>query len=81
MLDGRGSDVYDMAVHYTREQQLVGAATPYYGWLYPPIFLFIATPLGLFRGIGLDPMLAFLAPEDEANAGLAALPSVIGGPV
>ena len=23
------------------------AATPYYGWLYPPIFLFVATPLAL----------------------------------
>jgi alpha-1,2-mannosyltransferase len=47
VLDGRASQVYDMAVHYAREQQIFGAATPYYGWLYPPIFLFIATPLAL----------------------------------
>jgi alpha-1,2-mannosyltransferase len=47
VLDGRAADVYDMAAHYAREQQLFGPATPYYGWLYPPIFLFIATPLAL----------------------------------
>ena len=47
VLDGRASDVYDMAAHYARERQLFGATTPYYGWLYPPIFLLIATPLAL----------------------------------
>jgi alpha-1,2-mannosyltransferase len=47
VLDGRASDVYDMARHYAREQQIFGAATPYYGWLYPPIFLLVATPLAL----------------------------------
>jgi alpha-1,2-mannosyltransferase len=47
VLDGQAADVYNMAVHYAREQQLFGAATPYYGWLYPPIFLLVATPLAL----------------------------------
>jgi alpha-1,2-mannosyltransferase len=47
VLDGRAGDVYDMAAHYAREQQIFGAATPYYGWLYPPIFLLVATPLAL----------------------------------
>jgi len=47
VLDGRAGDVYDMAAHYAREQQIFGPATPYYGWLYPPIFLLIATPLAL----------------------------------
>jgi alpha-1,2-mannosyltransferase len=47
VLDGRAGDVYDMAAHYAREQQTFGAATPYYGWLYPPIFLLLATPLAL----------------------------------
>jgi Glycosyltransferase family 87 len=47
VLDGRTADVYDMAAHYAREQQIFGAATPYYGWLYPPIFLLLATPLAL----------------------------------
>ena len=45
VLDGRAGDVYDMAAHYARQQQIFGASTPYYGWLYPPIFLLIATPL------------------------------------
>jgi alpha-1,2-mannosyltransferase len=47
VLDGRASDVYNMAAHYAREQQIFGAGTPYYGWLYPPIFLLVATPLAL----------------------------------
>src|ERR1700761_7919949 len=46
-LEGRAGDVYDMAAHFAREQQLFGAATPYYGWLYPPIFMLIAAPLAL----------------------------------
>jgi alpha-1,2-mannosyltransferase len=45
VLDGRAGDVYTMAAHYAREQQIFGAATPYYGWLYPPIFLLLAAPL------------------------------------
>jgi alpha-1,2-mannosyltransferase len=47
VLEGRAADVYDMAAHFAREQQIFGAATPYYGWLYPPLFLFVATPLAL----------------------------------
>ena len=47
VLDGRAGDVYNMAAHYAREQQIFGPATPYYGWLYPPIFLLVATPLAL----------------------------------
>ncbi len=47
VLDGRPGDVYNMAAHYARQQQIFGAATPYYGWLYPPIFLLVVTPLAL----------------------------------
>jgi len=47
VLDGRPVDVYNMAAHYAREQQIFGAATPYYAWLYPPIFLLVATPFAL----------------------------------
>ncbi|ANW04221.1 glycosyltransferase family 87 protein [Bradyrhizobium icense] len=47
VLDGRPGDVYNMAAHYAREQRIFGAATPNYGWLYPPIFLLVATPLAL----------------------------------
>jgi alpha-1,2-mannosyltransferase len=46
-LEGHAAAVYDMAAHYAREQQIFGAATPYYGWLYPPIFLLVAVPLAL----------------------------------
>ena len=54
VLDGRAGEVYEMAAHYAREQQIFGAATPYYGWLYPPIFL-ARDPAGadaLFGGAG-----------------------------
>jgi alpha-1,2-mannosyltransferase len=47
VLEGRAGDVYNMAAHFAREQQIFGAATPYYGWLYPPLFLLVATPLAL----------------------------------
>ncbi len=47
VLDGRAAEVYDMAAHYARQQQIFGQAVPYYGWLYPPIFLLIATPLAM----------------------------------
>jgi glycosyl transferase family 87 len=47
VIDGRAGDVYDMAAHYVREQQIFGAGTPHYGWLYPPIFLLVAAPLAL----------------------------------
>jgi alpha-1,2-mannosyltransferase len=46
-LEGHAAGIYDMAAHYAREQQIFGAATPYYGWLYPPIFLLVALPLAL----------------------------------
>src|ERR1700760_1805393 len=46
-LEGHAEAVYDMAAHYAPEQQIFGAATPYYGWLYPPIFLLVAVPLAL----------------------------------
>ena len=47
VLEGRAGDVYNMAAHFAREQQIFGAATPYYGWLYPPLFLLVAAPLAL----------------------------------
>lgn len=47
VLDGRAGDVYNMAAHYARQQQIFGADTPYYSWPYPPIFLLVAAPLAL----------------------------------
>jgi hypothetical protein len=39
-----------------------------------------AIPGSNLGGIGFNLMLAFLAPNDQPNAGAAALSSVIGGP-
>jgi len=47
VLEGRPEAAYDGAAHYARQQALFGAATPYYGWLYPPFFLFIAGALAV----------------------------------
>lgn len=46
-LEGRAHEVYDMAAHYAREQQIFGDSVPYYAWFYPPIFLLVAAPLAL----------------------------------
>lgn len=46
-LEGRAAEAYDMAAHHAREQNLFGAATPYYAWLYPPLFLLVAAPLSV----------------------------------
>ncbi len=46
-LEGRATEVYDMATHYAREQQIFGAGIPYYAWFYPPLFLLLAAPLAL----------------------------------
>jgi hypothetical protein len=46
-LEGHTAGIYDIAAHYAREQQILGPATPYYSWLYPPIFLLLAVPLAL----------------------------------
>jgi len=46
-LEGHAAAAYDFALHHAREQQMFGADTPYYAWLYPPIFFLIAAPLGL----------------------------------
>lgn len=47
VLDGNANAPFDQAAHYARQQALFGAATPYYAWLYPPFFLFIAGALAL----------------------------------
>lgn len=44
-LEGHAAAAYDFALHHARQQQVFGADTPYYAWLYPPIFFLIATPL------------------------------------
>src|SRR5437764_8713229 len=46
-LEGKAAAAYNMTLHYAREQQVFGASTPYFGWLYPPTFFVLASPLAL----------------------------------
>jgi alpha-1,2-mannosyltransferase len=46
-LEGKASDAYNLVTHYSREQQLFGAHTPYFAWLYPPNFFLVAAPLAM----------------------------------
>src|SRR6185437_15622712 len=47
MLDGAPAAPFDPPRQYAREQAIFGAATPFYGWHYPPFFLFVAAALAL----------------------------------
>ena len=47
VLDGNPAAPYDLARQYAHEQAIFGVSTPFYGWLYPPFFLFIAAALAL----------------------------------
>jgi Glycosyltransferase family 87 len=38
---------FDAPTQHVRERQIFGEATPFYGWHYPPFFLFIAAALAL----------------------------------
>jgi alpha-1,2-mannosyltransferase len=43
--DGNPQAPFDPPQQYAREQALFGKATPFYGWHYPPYFLFVAGAL------------------------------------
>src|ERR1051326_1072741 len=43
--DGTPVAPFDPPQQYAREQALFGKATPFYGWHYPPYFLFVASLL------------------------------------
>jgi hypothetical protein len=45
VLEGNAIAPFDPPQQYAREQALFGKATPFYGWHYPPYFLFVATAL------------------------------------
>jgi alpha-1,2-mannosyltransferase len=45
VLDGDPVAPFDPPRQYAREQSIFGAATPFYGWHYPPYFLFVAGAL------------------------------------
>jgi alpha-1,2-mannosyltransferase len=45
VLEGNPYAPFDPPQQYAREQAIFGSATPFYGWHYPPYFLFIAGAL------------------------------------
>ncbi len=45
VLEGRALSPFNPPEQYAREQAIFGAATPFYGWHYPPYFLFVAAAL------------------------------------
>ncbi|MGH6674261.1 MAG: glycosyltransferase family 87 protein [Xanthobacteraceae bacterium] len=45
VLDGNPDAPFDPPTQYAREQTIFGRTTPFYGWHYPPYFLFIADAL------------------------------------
>ena len=47
VLEGRPTLPFDAPSQHAREKEIFGAATPFYGWHYPPFFLFVAAPLAL----------------------------------
>jgi len=47
VLEGRPSAPFDPKLQYARELAIFGAATPFYGWHYPPFFLGLAALLAL----------------------------------
>jgi alpha-1,2-mannosyltransferase len=54
VLDGKPEAPFDLARQHAREQQIFGEATPFYGWHYPPFFLFVAAALAFMPyGIAL----------------------------
>ncbi|HXW42823.1 MAG TPA: hypothetical protein VEK75_16565 [Xanthobacteraceae bacterium] len=62
-LDGNAAAAFDPAQQFARERALFGAATQFYGWHYPPYFLFVAAalarmPYGLALAVWLAATLA-----------------------
>jgi alpha-1,2-mannosyltransferase len=47
VLEGRAASAFDWPMQHAREQAIFGETTPFYGWHYPPFFLFIAELLAL----------------------------------
>ncbi|HWN53326.1 MAG TPA: glycosyltransferase family 87 protein, partial [Xanthobacteraceae bacterium] len=43
--EGRPQAPFDPVLQFAREQEIFGTATPFYGWHYPPFFLFVAALL------------------------------------
>ena len=47
VLEGKPAAPFDPRLQHAREQQIFGEKTPFYGWHYPPFFLWLAAALAL----------------------------------
>jgi len=47
VLDGHAAAAFDWPAQHARERAIFGERTPFYGWHYPPFFLFVAGLLAL----------------------------------
>ena len=47
VLDGNAAAAFDPVAQFARERAIFGAGTQFYGWHYPPFFLFVAAALAL----------------------------------
>lgn len=47
VIEGRAGAPFDGALHHARQREIFGENTPFYGWHYPPFFLFVAAALAL----------------------------------
>ena len=47
VLEGKAAAPFDWPAQHQREQAIFGENTPFYGWHYPPFFLFVAGALAL----------------------------------
>ena len=64
VLEGKSAAPYDWPLQHKKEQEIFGEQTPFYGWHYPPIFLFLAAALALL------PYLAALAVSQASTLAL-----------
>jgi alpha-1,2-mannosyltransferase len=74
VLDGEPAAPFDIVRQKMREQAIFGRATPFYGWLYPPFFLFVAAALAAL------PYLTALFVWQGATSGRVRRSSFISGP-
>src|SRR5882672_7035854 len=47
VLEGKPAAPFDPRLQYARERAIFGEKTPFYGWHYPPFFLWLAAALAL----------------------------------
>jgi alpha-1,2-mannosyltransferase len=95
VIEGRPAAPFDPRLQHAREQEIFGAATPFYGWHYPPLFLFVAAALALlpyqlalivWQGVTLllyvlsiRAIVSHLIPPPQGEGGRRSRPGGVGG--